>query len=196
MKLWKTLTLAAAMLALSCSVALAKQRVAVVMDAPETFYNNPTVHEMVDERLKVLFPAADYEVVPMAEGVKATISYRDAKGINSKVVDPRGGYATILKREDIAAIGQRMGCNLVMYSKLSNGATKYGGNMLGTTAKTTVACDLKIYNSAKGMFSFVRQYMEQGKSTAIYAGLPSSEHAYYYAYDKILKGVKLNFAAL
>lgn len=192
MKLWKTFALATAVVALTGSICCAKQKVAIVMDAPETFYSNPTVQQMVDERVKAIFPVGDFDVVPMSDGVQATISYRNAVGLNAKVVDPRGGYANVLKKEDVAAIGQRMGCDLVLYSKISNGATKYGTSMFAVTAKTTVACDLKIYNRAKGMFSFVRQYMEQGKSTAIYAGLPSSEHSYYYAYDKILKAVKFN----
>lgn len=196
MKLWKIFALATTVVALTGSICCAKQKVAIVMDAPETFYSNPTVQQMVDERVKAIFPIADFEVVPMSDGIQATINYRNTIGLNAKVVDPRGGYANVLKKDDVAAIGQRMGCDLVLYSKLSNGATKYGNSMFATTAKTTVACDLKIYNMTKGMYSFVRQYMEQGKSTAIYAGLPSSEHSYYYAYDKILKAIKLNPAAL
>lgn len=196
MKIWKTLVMTTLALAFSSGICLARERVGIIMDAPETFYTNPKVQEMVDTQINALFPSGNYEVVPMDTGIKAMVNYRNSHGINARVTDPRGGYSTLLKKDDIAGIGRSMNCNLMVYSKLSNGATVMGHSMLSTTAKTTVACDFKVYNSSKGMFTYVRQYMDQGKSTAVYQGLPSSEHAYFYAYQKILKAVKLDLTKL
>ena len=93
-------------------------------------------------------------------------------------------------------LGKQMGANYVLFFKLSNDAPQYGGNILGATVKANIICEIRVMNVAKGMYSINKQIVEKGKSTAIYQGMPSFNHAYMYAFKKAVDLLNFDVTAL
>ena len=58
--------------------------------------------------------------------------------------------------------------------------------MRGATVKANLIFDPRVLNVTKSMYSMNKQVVEKGKSTAVYAGIPSFKHAYMYAFTKAI----------
>lgn len=178
------------------SVALAADKVVVLLEAPQVFCKNEEVSTIIDQKTAQLFSKDKFEVVGFADSFKITEAYRIENGMNDTVAQGRGAYTKPFRKENVEAFCKKAGANYVLYFKLYNDNVKYGGNMLGNTAKTNVICETRVLNGANNAYTFSKQIMQQGKSTAIYAGIPSFEHAYLYAFKKALELLTIDTNAL
>ena len=171
-------------LLLTTGMAFAQEKVGIVLEAPLEFCNDVKVHELIDNKTAQLFPKDRFNVMSTADSIAAVETYRKANNMNDVLNEGRGGYTKPMRMENIEGFGKQIGANYVLFFKLSNDAPKYGRNMIGATVKANIICETRVMNVAKGMYSINKQVVEKGKSTAVYAGIPSFKHAYLYAFTK------------
>lgn len=183
-KLVRYLLMIITLLAMTTSMAFAQEKVGILLEAPIEFCNDEKVHELIDNKTAVLFPKDRFEVMTTKDSVAATDNYRKANNMADMINEGRGGYTKPMRMENVIGLGKQMGANYVLFFKLSNDAPKLGGNFLGMTVKANIICEIRVMNVSKGMYSINKQIVEKGKSTAIYQGIPSFNHAYFYAFTK------------
>lgn len=189
--------LLATLLSVTCSaVSFAADKVVVLLEAPQVFCNNAEVHAAIDEKTAQLFPKDRFEVMSFADSFKMTEAYRIENGMNETIAEGRGGYTKAFRKENVEAFCKKAAANYVLYFKLYNDNAVYGRNMLGNTAKTTIICETRVLNGGSNAYTFSKQILEKGKSTAVYAGMPSFEHAYLYAFKKALGVLTIDPSAI
>lgn len=190
---WKYLLTVLTVLLMTSAMAYAEEKVGILLEAPIDFCNDVNVHELIDNKTTLLFPKDRFTVMSTADSIVATEEYRKANDMGNVLAEGRGGYTKPMRMDNVIGLGKQMGANYVLFFKLTNDAPQYGRNMLGATVKANIICEIRIMNVAKGMYSINKQIVEKGKSTAIYQGMPSFNHAYLYAFQKAV-GL-LNFDA-
>lgn len=191
--IWKYLLMVLAVLLMTSGIACAQEKVGILLEAPIEFCNDTKVHELIDNKTALLFPKDRFDVMSTADSIAATEAYRKANDMDDVLAEGRGGYTKPMRMDNVTGLGKQMGANYVLFFKLTNDAPQYGRNMLGATVKANIICEIRVMNVAKGMYSINKQIVEKGKSTAIYQGMPSFNHAYLYAFQKAV-GL-LNFDA-
>lgn len=172
--------------------AFAQEKVAIFLEAPLTFCNDAKVHTMVDEKAKNIFAADKFEVLPLSDSLSAIQLYREEHDMAAVVSSGWSGYALPMKKENVQDIGKSMACDYVFFVRLTNDIPRYSAGFLSTTAKTNITCDARVMNVAKGEYTFMKQIITEGKSTAVYMGAPSFEKAYFRAFEKALNEIKID----
>lgn len=195
-KLVKLLVLSLMMLFVMSTSAFAQQKVAIFLEAPLTFCNDAKVHTMVDEKAKTIFTTDKFEVLPLSDSLSAIQLYREEHDMAAVVSSGWSGYAIPMKKENVQDIGKNMACDYVFFVRLTNDIPRYSVGFLSSTAKTNITCDARVMNVAKGEYTFMKQIITEGKSTAVYMGAPSFEKAYFRAFEKALKDIKIDTAKI
>ena len=194
--IWKYLLTVLTVLLMTSGMAYAEEKVGILLEAPIEFCNDVNVHELIDNKTALLFPKDRFTVMSTADSIAATEVYRKANDMDNVLAEGRGGYTKPMRMDNVIGLGKQMGANYVLFFKLSNDAPQYGRNMLGATVKANIICEIRVMNVAKGMYSINKQIVEKGKSTAIYQGMPSFNHAYMYAFKKAVGLLNFDVNAL
>lgn len=181
---------------MTTGMAFAQEKVAILLEAPIDFCNDVKVHQLIDEKTATIFPKDRFVVMSAKDSVAATEIYRKNNDMANMISEGRGGYTKPMRPDNVIGLGKQVGADYVLFFKLSNDAPKYGGNMLGATVKANIICEIRVMNVAKGMFSVNKQIVEKGKSTAVYQGMPSFTHAYFYAFSKAVNMLNIDVNAL
>lgn len=193
MKKIKLLVIAVFLIAMSLScAAFAQQKVAVFLEAPLTFCNDAKVHTLVDEKAKLIFTKDKYEILPLSDSLSAIQLYREEHDMASLVATGWSGYAIPMKKENVQEIGKQLNCDYIFFVRLTNDMPRYSVGFMSSSAKTNITCDARVMNVARGEYTFMKQIITEGKSTAVYAGAPSFERAYFKAFDKAMNEIKID----
>lgn len=191
-KLVKLFLLTLVTLFVMSGIACAQQKVAIFLEAPLTFCNDAKVHTMVDEKAQAIFTKDKFEVLPLSDSLSAIQLYREEHDMASLVSSGWSGYAVPMKKEHVQDIGQNLACDYVFFVRLTNDVPRYSAGFMTATAKTNITCDARVMNVAKGEYTFMKQLITEGKSTSVYMGTPSFEKAYFRAFEKALKEIKID----
>lgn len=191
-KLLKQIILVMMLFCFAISTAFAQEKVAIFLEAPLTFCNDEKVHKMVDEKAKAIFTTDKFEVLPLSDSLSAIQLYREEHDMAAVVSSGWSGYALPMKKENVQEIGKSMACDYVFFVRLTNDIPRYSAGFLSTTAKTNITCDTRVMNVARGEYTFMKQILTEGKSTAVYMGAPSFEKAYFRAFEKALNEIKID----
>ncbi|MDO4922067.1 MAG: hypothetical protein Q4E64_09640 [Phascolarctobacterium sp.] len=175
-----------------CATVFAQQKVAIFLEAPLTFCNDEKVHTMVDEKAQLIFTKDKFDILPLSDSLSAIQLYREEHDMASVVSSGWSGYAVPMKKENVQEIGKNLACDYVFFVRLTNDVPRYSSGFMSVTAKTNITCDARVMNVAKGEYTFMKQILTEGKSTAIYMGAPSFEKAYFRAFEKALKDIKID----
>ena len=195
-RICKCLLMLIAMLVMTCSVAFAEEKIGIVLEAPLDFCNDAEVQSLIDTKASSLFPKDRFKVMSTKDSVEAAANYRKNNKMSDVIGEGRGGYTMPMRKDNVKAFGESIGANYVLFFKLSNDAPKYGTGFYSTSVKANIICEIRVMNVAKDMFTVNKQIVEKGKSTAVYAGLPSFNHAYKYAFTKALQMLTLDVDAM
>lgn len=195
-KIVRYLLMIITMLVMTTSMAFAQETVGILLEAPIEFCNDENVHELIDGKTAVLFSKERFDVMSTKDSVAATDAYRKTNNMADMINEGRGGYTKPMRMDNVIGLGKQMGADYVLFFKLSNDAPKMGGNFLGATVKANIICEIRVLNVAKGMYSVNKQIVEKGKSTAIYQGIPSFNHAYFYAFQKAINMLTIDTSTL
>lgn len=174
-----------------------KAKIGIFLDAPTTFASNEDVRKLVPEKAKSLFPATRFELLSYDDSMMALRTYRE----DNDMVAPTysGGYGTVgmvmpLKRTQIQEIAKPLGCKYALFIMITNDAPRYSSGFMGlsTTAKTTVTCNVRLLDVETGKYVMNKEIVKDGKSTAIYSGMPSFDKAYIDALQKALDEIQVD----
>lgn len=177
-------------------VAAAQATVGVFLEAPLTFCNDAKVHQMVDEKAAAIFTKDKFALLPTEKCLSTIQIYREENDMAAVVSSGWSGYALPMKKEHIQAIGKQLGCDYVFFVRMTNDIPRYSSGFMSVSAKTNITCDTRVLNVASGQYTFTKQIITEGKSTAIYMGAPSFEKAYYRAFTKALEEIKIDTAKI
>ncbi len=175
---------------------LAKEKIAVFLEAPITFCQEEKVHNMVDEKVALIFEKDKFEVMPLAKAINVVQIYRAENDMTALSASGWGRYAVALKKEDVYSIAKQLECDYVFFVRLSNDMPRYSSGLFHSSAKTTISCDVRVLNVAGNKYTFSKQVYSDGKSTAIYMGAPSFERAYFKAFSKALDKIKIDTSTI
>ncbi|MBP2653369.1 MAG: hypothetical protein H6Q73_938 [Firmicutes bacterium] len=165
--------------------------VGIFLDAPMSYVDNETVRTLIPEKAKELFPRLKFDLLPFDKTEMALRTYRED---HRMIVNQY--FSQPLNRNDIQAIGKDLSCDYALFIKISNGPPRVSSGLLSTTFKTTVICDVRLLDIATGNYIISKQIVKDGKSTAIYAGVPSFDKAYNEALEKTLKELTIDTSTL
>ncbi|MBP2654271.1 MAG: hypothetical protein H6Q73_1840 [Firmicutes bacterium] len=165
--------------------------VGVFLEAPITYVNNEKIRAMLPEKVRAIFPEYKFEIIPFDTTELAVRTYRED---NRMVFNQY--YSQPLNRKDIQQIGKQIKADYALFINISNGIPQVSSGLLSVSFKTTVTCDVRLLDIATGEYILSKQIIKDGKSTAVYAGVPSFDKAYNEAIEKALKELTIDTSSL
>ena len=157
----------------------ALKTIGIFFEAPLTYANNERIRAMVPEKTVPMFPKQIFNVLPFEETSMAVRTYRED---NRMMSNPY--YPTPMNRSDIQKIGKELNCDYVLWVKVLNGPPRIGAGLFSISASTTINTDVRLLNIETAKYLISKEIVKDGKSTAIYMGMPSFENAYIEALEK------------
>lgn len=191
-KIFKLMVMSILMVMCTMGLASAQEKVAIFLEAPLSFCSDAKVHKMVDEKAAKIFTANKFQLVPLADALSQIQVYREEHDMSSLVSSGWSGYAIPLKKEHVQAIGRNMGADYVFFVRLTNDMPRYSSGFMSLTAKTNISCDARVMNVGQGQYTYMKIINTEGKSTAIYAGTPSFDKAYFRAFEKAFEQIQID----
>jgi len=165
--------------------------VGIFLEAPMSYVNNEIVRTMVPEKVRAIFPKFKFDILPYD---KTDMALRTYKEDNRMIVNQY--YSQPVNRKDIQQIGQSLNADYALFIIITNGPPRVSSGLLSVSFKTTVTCDVRLLNIATGEYVVSKQIIKDGKSTAIYAGVPSFDKAYNEALEKALQELTIDTSSL
>ena len=161
------------------------KKLAILLDAPMTYADNEKIRTLVPEKVASIFKKPKFEILPFDDAQMQKKIYREE---NNMVTSD---YATIsaLKMADVQALGKQLGADYVLFLNVHNTMPRVGVGFFSMSFKTTITCDMRLMNVADGKYSFMKQVVKDGSSTAVMYGVPSFDSAYRDALSKALEGL-------
>jgi len=158
------------------------KKVAILLDAPITYADNENIRKLVPEKAASIFKKPKFAILPFDDAQMQKKIYREEHNMVTS------DYSTInaLKMADVQALGKQIGADYVLSLNVHNTMPRVGVGFFSMSFKTTITCDMRLMNVTDGKYTFMKQVVKDGSSTAVMYGLPSFDGAYRDALSKSL----------
>lgn len=159
------------------------KKLAILLDAPVTYADNEAIRKLVPEKVAKIFKSPNFEILPFDDAQMQKKIYREEHNMVTS------DYATIsaLKMADVQALGKQLGADYILFLNVNNTMPRISAGFFSMSFKTTITCDMRLMKVTDGKYSFMKQAVKDGSSTAVMYGVPSFNGAYRDALDKSLE---------
>jgi hypothetical protein len=158
------------------------KKVAILLDAPMTYADNENIRKLVPEKATSIFKKPKFQILPFDDAQMQKKIYREEHNMVTS------DYRTIsaLKMADVQSLGKQLGADYVLFLNVHNTMPRLGVGFFSMSFKTTITCDMRLMNVVDGKYTFMKQIVRDGSSTAVMYGIPSFDGAYRDALSKSL----------
>lgn len=137
-------------LLLCISIGVEASKVAVVIEGPINTMQEKAFRKYATAAIKKIYPAAQYEIVPLADVYAAVFNYRVSNGLHEtslKYPDNDYIYTNGLNNTDVVQIGKNLGCDEVMYAATD---WKYEASVFQNSATVDMDLFVQVFDVTTG----------------------------------------------
>ena|GEM_PF-1730864 len=163
-----------------------KKVISVFIIIPDTYKDKETINGIVDEKLGKLFPEDKFAVLPIDECTQAMKTHMNDKNHGSRKPD----------NSDIQTLSQQMGADYALWIDISNGDPQMEINLLKSTYKAAVTCDIKLIEAKYGKLIAGELINAKGETTGSTLSKPSFDRTYSEALKKALNRLSIDTTKL
>jgi len=163
-----------------------KKVISVFVIIPDTYKDKETINSIVHENLGKLFPEGRFAVLPIDECTQAMKTLTDDKS--------RGGRK--LDNADVQALSLQMGADYALWIDISNSRPQMEINLLKSTYKAAVTCDVKLLDAKYGKLIAGELINAKAETTGSTLSKPSFDRAYNEALKKALDRLSVDTTKL
>lgn len=165
-----------------------KKVISVFLIIPDTYKDKETISSMVHEKLGKIFPEDKFAVLPIDECTQAMETLMDDKSRRGRKFD----------NTDVQVLSQQMGADYALWIDISNGQPQMEVNLLKSTYKATVTCDIKLLDAKYGKLIAGELINAKGETTGhtLTLSKPSFDSTYNEALKKALDRLSIDTTKL
>ena len=159
--------------------------VAVILELPHAVLSEPQiVHKNLDETLNKIFgDYSRFKIIPVEETSLYFQLYLEEN-------DLLNSFDSYLKKENLSELDQYFESDYLIYVRVSNGISKFSAGLFSASQKVNVTTDFRVWSEEKSDYVYLKRFQETGKSTSVYVGIGSAEHAIEKGLKKALKQIE------
>ncbi len=166
------------------------KNVAVILDFPVEFINNPKMNTMVMNKVRTVFTKPDYYIIPMEKSQIAKNNYCDEHGI-PKFVNQYDMNPT-LTSYDLKTLGKTLQADYIYYISFTASGVQQASGMFNSSSATVGNCGVKVLDMHTGKYVYQKTITAEGKSTSWLSNEYAPKKAYYHAIENCLKKIVID----
>lgn len=165
--------------------AAGETKVAVILEIPNAVLSEPEiVYKNLDSTIEKIFKGySRFEIIPVKETSLYFQLYQEENDLLNSL-EPS------LKKSNLTELCEHFEADYLIYVRVANGISKFSMGLFSASQKVNVTTDFRIWSSAKEDYVYLKRNQTTGKSTSVYVGVGSAEHAIEKGLKKGLKEVE------
>ena len=176
-------------------------KVAVILETPDGMFSEPeVVYKTLNESLDKMFKGySQFDIIPVEETNAYVQVYLEESELSTTqfvngVAVTSGEPA--LKKANLSELDKHFEADYLLYVRVYSGAAKMSVGLMSASQKVNVTTDFRVWSAEKADYVYMKRFQATGKSTAVYAGLGSSERAVEKGLKKGLSQVEADAAKI